>query len=267
VTRVSSPVSSRLLSSASRRLQRLSLRTRLLAHRALSVFGHTDYVRFIILTRSRTGSTLLRSYLNSHRNIFVEGEIFGRLRGRDPLAQLHAAFGRQPRHIRAKGFKIFYYHPLDARADQLWDRLEALEDIRVIHLTRHNVLRTLLSRKIAGIKRDYVANRFDAIDPESKRIVLTVPELADGFRQTREWELGAADRFRRHPKLDVTYEELVELPQETYRKVLAFLGQDYRDPRTGMIRQNAESLRYLIRNYDELKAGFAGSPWEHYFDE
>ena len=248
-------------------MQRLSWRTRLLAHRALSVFGHSDYVRFIILTRSRTGSTLLRSYLNSHPNIFVEGEIFGRLRGRDPIARLRAAFGRQPLYIRAKGFKIFYYHPLDARADELWDGLEAHEDVKVIHLTRRNVLRTLLSRKIAGIERAYVGNRFDAVDPESKRIVMTVSELADGFRQTREWELGAANRFRKHPTLDVTYEELASLPQETFGRVLAFLGQDYRALRTGMTRQNAESLRYLIRNYDELKAGFAGSPWEPYFDE
>src|SRR5690606_16569148 len=40
------------------------------------VDGHTDYTRFIILARSRTGSNFLRGMLNSHPQVLTYGEIF-----------------------------------------------------------------------------------------------------------------------------------------------------------------------------------------------
>ncbi len=49
----------------------------------LSNFGNTDYRRFMILSRTRTGSTMLLSLLNSHPNVYAEGEIFRALNGRN----------------------------------------------------------------------------------------------------------------------------------------------------------------------------------------
>ena len=147
-----SRATSSLMSFATRAMRRLSLYAKLAWYKALGFFGHDNFVRFIVLTRSRTGSNLLLSFLNSHPNIFCESEIFAKLDGANPISRLLAVFAKQPRHIRAKGFKIFYYHPLDAKADELWRVLEQRNEIRVIHLRRENILRTLLSRKIASIR-------------------------------------------------------------------------------------------------------------------
>ena len=253
------------MSFAAKGTRRVSLLAEIAKYKTLCVFGHTNYVRFILLTRSRTGSNLLLSFLNAHPEIFAEGEIFARLRGRDPIARLESAFGRQPRRIKAKGFKLFYYHPLDVKADQLWSRLAEVNDIRVIHLTRENVLRTLLSRKIAGIQDAWTGTRFDAVGAESKRVEFTVQELEEGFALTRKWERDAASRFRDHPVLSISYEGIVTRPSEVLSQICAFLEVRPQELRTSLRRQNPESLRELVRNYDELKSAFASTEWESYF--
>lgn len=255
------------MSLATKAVRRAALLGRLVAYRAMAVFGHQNYVHFIILTRSRTGSNLLLSFLNAHPEIFTEGEIFARLNGGNPLTRLKSAFGKQPRHIRAKGFKIFYYHPLDGKAEELWNELTARENIRVIHLTRQNILRTLLSRKIAGIQDTWTGTRFDAVNTESKRVQFTVQELQEGFSQTRAWESAAAARFGSHPVLHVSYEELITDPRETLASLFAFLKVCNEEPRTSLRRQNPENLQALILNYDKLKKAFEATPWEAFFED
>ena len=74
----------RFMSLATKGGRRIALLARLAWYGLLAPFGHEDYVPFIVLTRSRTGSNLLVSFLNGHPDIFCEGEIFARMAGRDP---------------------------------------------------------------------------------------------------------------------------------------------------------------------------------------
>jgi LPS sulfotransferase NodH len=255
------------MSLATKGGRRVALLARLGLYRLLAPFGHEDYVHFAVLTRSRTGSNLLVSFLNGHPDIFCEGEIFALMRGRNPVGRLESAFGRQPRRVKAKGFKIFYYHPLDADGTALWRRLEAMPGLRIIHLTRNNVLRTLLSRKIAGLQDGWTATRYDCTGVESRRIDFTVRELEEGFGQTREWERAAEARFRAHAVLRLSYEQFTEDPSGTLARILAFLGMRGMAPATGLRKQNPECLGALISNYGELKAAFSNTEWAVYFDE
>lgn len=255
------------MSLATRGVRRAALVARRGAYRALSLFGHETYVRFIVLTRSRTGSNLVVSFLNSHPQVFSEGEIFARIQGRDALVRLKSAFGRQPRHIKAKGFKLFYYHPLDADGTVLWRELESMREIRVLHLTRRNVLRTLLSRKIAGMQDKWTATKYDKSEVLRRRVHFSVQELEEGFRQTREWERVAEARFHAHPMLKVTYEDLVRDPRQQNARMLEFLALDDLAPSTSLRKQNPEHLGSLIDNYSELKAAFGDTEWAAYFDE
>lgn len=255
------------LALATKGLRRVSLYATLASHRLLGVFGHRDFVPFVVLTRSRTGSNLLLSFLNSHPNVFCEGEIFARMNGADPVRRLRKTFRKQPRHIHAKGFKIFYYHPLDMEAAEFWAELERRTEIRIIHLTRDNILRTLVSRKIAEIRGSWTGTRFDPSDPQGKSIAMTKEELTDGFKSTREWEQAATARFAAHPLLRMSYESIVRAPQDSYGSMCRFLDVSPGRPRTNLSQQNPESLRDLISNYDALKAHFVGSDWAPYFDE
>jgi hypothetical protein len=113
----------------------------------------------------------------------------------------------------------------------------------------------------------WTATRFDTSDPDRKRLTMTVDELEEGFKQTRAWEQAAMNRFRNHPTLQISYEDLVGHAREANAKLLGFLGLPEGTLRTGLRQQNPESLRELITNYDELKSAFLHTPWYSYFDE
>lgn len=231
-------------------------------------FGRRDFTRFIILSRSRTGSNLLLSLLNSHPNVQAEWEIFARLNGEPHDRRLAQTFGPQPRRIRAKGFKLFYYHPLDDDSGALWRDLVADEALRVIHLKRRNVLRSLISRKIAEQRDAWSANAEKTGEtPRRKAVSFTTSELQEGFSQTRAWEHMGDRDFRHHHILSLAYEDMAAQPAAAHDRVQRFLGLPPARLVTDMKKQNPEPLRQLIVNYDELKQAFAGSRWSLFFDE
>ncbi|MBM3792123.1 MAG: sulfotransferase, partial [Acidobacteria bacterium] len=236
------------------------------SHRALrgsvvrflsAAFEHRRYRRFIVLTRSRTGSNMLISCLLSHPAVHAESEIFQRLNGRSSREILEGVFCRRPRGIRAAGFKIFYYHPLDDERKEVWDLLQAMPGLHVIHLKRRNILRTLVSRKIAGELDVWSSLEEKKARPGSdKRVELTAAELRDGFTQTRTWERDFEEMFRGKPTIEVTYEDFVDRPEVEFRRITDFLGLPFHPPQSEFRRQNPEPLRDLIRNYDDLKREF-----------
>ena len=231
-------------------------------------FGSLNYRRFIVLTRSRTGSTMLISFLNSHPNIHAEGEIFRKLNGRNYKDILVKTFARQPCYIKAKGFKIFYFHPIDDDSNNIWDELISLDDLWIIHLKRRNILRTIVSRKIASAQEVWAtrsAKRHSA--SRNKAVSFTIGELEQGFKKTRDAEVKGDKEFSKHPLATVYYEDLVDNPEGEFGKVTEFLGVKCAPPKTHLKKQNPESLKVLIKNYDELKSAFSGTEWQEFFDE
>ena len=103
--------------------------------------GHEDYQRFVLVCDIRTGSTMLRSFLQTHPAVRMFFEIFHlhpdhvpfkvsgykrkskdpevvRRRNRDPVQFLKTyVFTRQPASIQAVGFKLLY---TQARAQHMW---------------------------------------------------------------------------------------------------------------------------------------------------
>lgn len=232
------------------------------------IYGHRDFTRFIILSRSRTGSNLLASLLNSHPQVAVDGEILGRLEGRDPARVLGGAFARQGRLIRAKGLKIFYYHPLDAEGAPVWERLAADPKLRVLHLKRKNLLRVLVSRKIAEARNAWSSAQRDSRGlGEDKAAFIGADEVRRVFDQTREWERWGDSLFERHVVVSLHYEDLDRDPDEVLAPVFESLGVPPARLSTEFQRQNPEPLRRLIVNFDQLRDEFRGDPLERYFNE
>lgn len=230
--------------------------------------GYLGFRRFVVLSRSRTGSNMLLSFLNSHPNVYAEGEIFGRLNGRNYTKMLAAAFGKQPRDIKARGFKIFYYHPIDDTKSNIWNDLVDMNNLHVVHLKRRNILRTLLSRKIAETNDVWLtadSGSKNSVSP--KQVFFTVKELTEGFEQTRQWEKNGDDMFRDHNILSIYYEDLVCDANSNFNKLTDFLGVEYVQPQTNLKRQNPERICDLISNYEELRVAFAGTEWEAFFEE
>lgn len=236
----------------------------------LAPCGGRSYVRFLILTRPRTGSNLLLDFLNSNRGSFARSEVFRNLHGRDHRRVLGRIFRRYPFYIRAVGFKIFYDHPLDAACPELWDGLAADETIRVIHLDRENVLRSFVSQKIAektNVWLDKRGGRAGERPAREKNVRLDEAELRREFEQTRRWRQEGEARFQRHPLLHLSYEDLTGRPDEAFARVCGFLGVPFRRPRTSLKRQNPERLGELVVNYRELKDSFRGGEFAGFFED
>lgn len=208
---------------------------------------------------------MLISMLNSHPQVSAKGEIFARLDGRDPLLLLKDAFARAPYpSTSALGFKIFYYHPLDYDGDALWLKLQQLSDLHVIHLKRHSILRTLISRK-----RAEQTGRWQVLAGEPRNDnhsdQFTVDELKHEFARTREWESKGEKMFGDHALMAVHYEDMVADPARQFRRVTEFLGLPYVAPHHQTRKQNPGALADLLENFGELSRAFAKSEWADQF--
>lgn len=248
--------------------------------------SHTDYVRFIILGRSRVGSNFLRSLLNSHNQVRIFGEIFRnsdaidwdmagfqttpaqlKLYQNDPVEFYEKqVFCRQPKSIAAVGFKIFYYHaPENSQFAGIWSHMQNQESLRVIHLKRRNILQTHLSRKRAVITDSWVNT--DGKKEKSQPIMLDYDELLADFEQTRRWEDEFDTRFARHPLFNLSYEDLSADPSSVVNKLQAFLSLESQPLTAKTHKQSSMHLSAEIINFTELKKRFSGSPWEGFFED
>ena len=128
-----------------------------------------EFVRFLVLSGPRTGSTLLTSSLNSHPDVVCFSEVFNftsdyipfnvegydnynlrdlKWRGEDPYGFLEErVFSGHPKSVRAAGLKILYGQFFGFAG--LQEAIVADSDIRIVRLKRRNILRTLVSQKRA----------------------------------------------------------------------------------------------------------------------
>tara|TARA_R110002124_G_scaffold287349_1_gene473554 strand:- start:6028 stop:6759 length:732 start_codon:yes stop_codon:yes gene_type:complete len=227
--------------------------------------GHRSYRKFIVLTRSRTGSNLLISLLNAHQNIEAHGEIFARLHHKTSMEIWNNTFGIKRKWIKRVGFKIFYYHPLDSDDSIVWDQLLKDKSIKVIHLQRENLLRVHLSRLIAG-KTDVWTNSGKEKTTSSKNVEVSIDEMFDDFKQTQFLIEKAASDFRSHEFVDIRYETLAANKQAEMTKLFKFLDLPNEKVSSDLKKQNPEKLEDLIINYQEVREALENTEYEHFLD-
>ena len=231
------------------------------------IIGDKDYRSFIVLGRSRVGSNLLNSFLNQQKQVIAHSELAGKLSGKSPKKLLDEIYCRYQRQIKAVGFKIFYYHPQDDESGAIWEDLKEIDNICVIHLKRKNILRTLLSREIAGKTNTYAqVGKNKKLDPiEKRRVNLTPLKLIEGFQQTRNWEHQFDEFFKRQKVIQITYEQLIANPDEQVQRITNEFEIDYRPVEQHLQKQNIEPLSDLIENFEELANYFKPTPWHIFF--
>ena len=230
---------------------------------------HNGYSKFIIVSHARSGSNLLLNSLNSHPNLIAEHEIFAahnRNIGEDFQPTLERLFCPRAKSAKAVGCKIFYYHLNDAE----WQQIAEIPNLKVIHLKRKNRLSMIVSMKVA-FKTDQwgITNESERIAADEKQVYLDDDFLRDSFTNIESWENKTNQLFQNSQIIDFAYEDLSQHYGETMNRLFDFLAVPQipiEQIKTKHKRQNPEPLNKLIQNYAELKAKFANTPWEHYFD-
>lgn len=232
-----------------------------------NLFKYDRYLKFVIITRSRTGSNLLVSYLNSHEQINCQGELYSQLGDRTSQAIWLSCFKKLPKRIKAVGFKLFYYHPNDSSDTYVWDQIQSDKNIKIIHLTRDNLLRVLVSRQIAS-KLNYWSNKGQGNEPslKDKRISLSFEECLEDFKSTKEYELSIEQRFPGHKVYNLQYEQLIANPQVAMNGVLDFIGLRSTRVKSSFKKQNPENLDQVIENFEKLSEQLRNSEWAYLLD-
>jgi LPS sulfotransferase NodH len=234
----------------------------------LNLFGGTVHERFIVLGNARTGSNYLLDGLASSKAIRTYHEIFAshnREIGQDFDKIFSTLFRKERRGVRLVGFKLFYNH----LTLEEWDRLVAHKDFRIIHLTRRNRLRTLISLDIAFKTGQWTRSALKrSAKPDDRMISMDPAQLISRIERIRDDEELARKMFMDHQMLEVVYEDMTTRPLETFDRIGAFLGVDDIDPsRIHIRRQNPERLERLITNYEEVRQVLKGTQFEEYLDE
>jgi LPS sulfotransferase NodH len=240
-----------------------SVYTQTLQRAYFRLFGHQVDQRFFIVGNARTGSNYLLDGLKTSPAIRMYHEIFAahnREVGKDFEKILSTLFQYESKTTKMVGFKVFYNH----LTDEEWKKLVARNDLKVIHLTRRNRLRTVISLEIA-FKTGQWTQGGSFAGPKEKRISLDPLKLLKRLEQIEEGEAVTRARFCDRPMLEIVYEDLVQSPHEAFASVGAYLGVDGIDPSTIRLkRQNPEHLAQLIVNYDEVESVLKNTRFAEY---
>jgi len=232
------------------------------------VFGHPIDQRFAIVGNARTGSNYLLDGLRTSPSVRMYHEIFAdhnRQVGQDFDKISSTVFQPESKSTKIVGFKVFYNH----LTDDEWKRLLAWRDLKIIHLTRRNRLRTVISLEIAFKTGQWTqSGKGHSGEFKEKRLKLDSSKLLKRLEQIEEGEAKARSRFRDREMLEVVYEELVRSPKTEFKSVGVYLGVDGIDfSRIKLRRQNPESLQQLLINYDEIKATLENTRFAEYLDD
>jgi LPS sulfotransferase NodH len=230
------------------------------------MFGHSVEQRFAIVGNARTGSNYLLDGLKSSPAIRMYHEIFAshnRRVGADFDKILSTVFQYEDKSTQAVGFKVFYNH----LTEEEWSKLLAYRELKVIHLTRRNRLRTVISLEIA-FKTGQWTKSGNSGGPREKRVTLDPLKLIQRLEQIEEGEIATRRRFCDRPILEVVYEELVRSPEQVFAAVGTYLGVEGIDPgKIRLKRQNPETLPQLIVNYAEVESVLRNTKFAGYLTD
>ena len=213
-----------------------------------SMFGHSSYSRFAIISNARTGSNYLRAGLITSNVVRVHGEIFSKHKKNEYDRIYSVLFDRQPRRISHVGCKIFYYHLSDSE----WGKFSKESSFKIIHLVRKNYLRTVVSLAIAGKTNEWL-NRKNNVSIGDKRVELDPKDVVKKIDNIVRQEALTRSRFQNREIIEVAYEELTANPEEEFKRIGEYL--DVSGINVSMIplkKQNPEPLEELIVNYAEV---------------
>ena len=236
---------------------------------------------FVIVATQRSGSTWLSASLDRHPQVVCHGEIFQRQHASSPSYDSFVAAHNGRRVLRAVapwrttgefldrlldplldppgpartiGFKVMY--------NQLHRHPELLLEMRrrpmsVIHLVRHNVLKTRISAMVARERGIWAADR--PVDQPAK-VTVPLEGLLEDLKR-RQWRIRVHRTLLRpvHP-LEIAYEDLLRQPEVEFRRVTSYLAVPEDLAALGSkVKLLPDRLEDLVENYAELASRLQGT--------
>jgi hypothetical protein len=181
---------------------------------------------------------------------------------RKPLiARFLEEFYQTKTDAEAFGFKLMYPHT--EKFPQIVPWLKA-NNVKVIHLIRKNMVRTLVSNEVAHARGAAHATQHMGLFTVKMDPQFLLKELKRGDRLIRKYR----QVFGGKNYLEITYESFVKNREEESERVLKFLGiEPIMTLTTKLVKQNTYTLRQVLENFDEVAAALKGTPYEPMLDD
>ncbi|NNC86882.1 MAG: hypothetical protein HKN82_00320 [Akkermansiaceae bacterium] len=235
-----------------------------------------NLARFVVLFEGRSGSTFFIEALDSHPRIRAHKELLaevkkkverGKAEPEDQAECLRRLFVPGDHDYDAIGFKTKYKDILDPEG---FARLIGEYDARVILLQRRNRIKLMVSLMNA-VRLNAATGDWNLYSESDRQPMLHVDlEQFAGWLQRTEKANAAmndyADRLER-PMLRLCYEDLLMKPGPSFERICEFLGVPPAGMQAQCKKNTSDDLREVVENFEELKAAFAGTPYEEMFDE
>jgi LPS sulfotransferase NodH len=255
--------------------------------RPVPASGREPASRFVIVAAARTGTNLLRSLLKHHEGCLCGNELFNpteianksipwpeipdaqrtrllALRQADPVAFWdELCVASLSRGYRAVGFKLLYSQGLSQKP--LLDRLTADRTIRIIHLTRRNLLRRLLSERQAYATNQWAIGR--GSPPNTRpQVTITIGDIMKSIDTVEAHQAAYDLMFKDHPVLRFVFEDFVERPQHVAARAAEFLGlPPFSGSMTIMFQKTGtDDLAQALIGFDDLRAQVRR--WSSFFE-
>ena len=253
-------------------------------------------IPFVVLFMGRCGSTWLTSLLASHPDVKCRREEFALAsgQGKAPPEQrtriLCKFFGDQltndptpeqcvirleklfSRKTAASGFKFKYPNQVESYPEVMNALRERADQLKVIHLTRANLLKRAISRqnllrRLEGTPR--VATTDAERQVKTEKLVVDIPLLMSYMkRQQRQFDRLQAIVNEFPNVIQLEYEELVRDQDRVMHSVLSFLGVDPTAELTSnLVKATPDRLVDIVSNYDEVVAAISNSAYASFLDE
>ncbi len=223
------------------------------------------HTRFVIFGQGRTGSSLLRSLLNTHPDVRCEGEILAE-HVAQPLQLVESYALASPRPV--FGFKVKIYQLSDT---QHVDPAAFLGELvgagyRIIYLRRNNLLRHAISNSFAemrGTYHDHSAGPRPALTVDPAALIEVM-----GRRQAHLDREAAVLAPYEYVQVDYEADLLrPECHQPTADRVFRALDLDPVTVATDLSRSVSGDLTQRIANYADLEKALEGTPFSRFLED
>jgi hypothetical protein len=222
---------------------------------------------FVLLFEGRTGSSYIISALNQHPEIKAEGEELAFINtSASQINWIKDLFNSTPRKG-AVGFKTKLRVVIDKES---FSETLVSYNAKIIFLGRRNIIKSVVS----DINANRLKKAFGDYNIRKDKHRLPPPKIyPDMFndwllnRERLDAELNSFVKSLNLPTLKIFYEDLLMDESGLFTKILSFLGLEHVEMKGNFLKVTSDDLRYAVKNFDELRSYYIGTPYEPMFDE
>ncbi len=244
-------------------------------------------VHFVVAGTQRSGTTLIQTTLESHPQIFCEGELFRmkHLMKKIPPKSwnepgyhwwLGKRIDRWALHTMVRSISVKYY--LDWFMEHysqpvlgfklMWNQTQRFpgtlpyildKKFHVLHVRRRNVFRSLVSRYAANARGQHHST--EAV--KTPKVVLPTHNLLSQLDRITADNTNWENIKNKLPYLQIDYDDYTANPEEKNRGMLEFLGVSANiSIQSPLVKVTPNDLRKVIANFDEITKVLKGTEYE-----